>query len=82
LGGAADQGHRARDFSQHGMRVQVQQQQPHGGQGGTAWGAQAQAAPSSTQRAISGPEGVMLQVCFIGRVFVLVCWHSSLARQL
>jgi hypothetical protein len=75
LGGAAGQGHRARDFSQHGMRAQLQQQQQqqqHGGQGGTARDAQAQTAPSSTQRAMPGPEGVVLQVCFCG--WVLVIW--------
>jgi hypothetical protein len=56
------------------MRVQVQQQQQqqHGGQGGTAWGAQAQVVPSSVQRANPGSEGVVLQVRSCGWALVIL----------
>lgn len=61
LGVAGNQGQRPRDFSQHGMRVQVQQQ-ANPGAADAAWGGSAQAPTGGAQhQAISNPEG-MLQV--------------------
>lgn len=64
LGGAAGDSQRPREFSQHGMRGQAQQQQHssgHGGAAGAAWGApaQAQAAPCAGQQRHSEPEAML-----------------------